>query len=162
MPRCGGRHPTRPPRPDRAEILSNLNDVLHIRLELVGAREDLDEVVTVSRETAVATPPAHPARAAVLSNLSAILQARFQRIGVREDLDEAVAVSREAVETTPPGHPNRAAILSNLGGAVVYEKYMEGSLGVDGGCMGPAWLGRLELAVSFENLIHVTQPGDIR
>lgn len=67
--RSGAATAASPGHPDRIAVLSLLNRVLHIRLELFGAQEDLDEAVTICRDAVAATPPDHPDPTALRSCL---------------------------------------------------------------------------------------------
>lgn len=101
--------------PDLAQLRASLAGSLGLRFDSTGARDDLNEAITVGMEAVVTAQSDDPDRAGYLSNLCASLRVRFERFGTLGDLDNAITVGRKAVRDALPVDPDRAGFLSNLG-----------------------------------------------
>ncbi|KAG1747724.1 CHAT domain-containing protein [Suillus lakei] len=98
----------------RGQLLGNLSTVLLTRFERRGSSQDLDEAMTLIRETLAL----YPRRSMSLNTLANGLIARFEQRGNYQDLDEAIVLHREALALRPVGHTDRSMSLINLAAAL--------------------------------------------
>ena len=82
------------PHPDRNNSLNGLASALWDRFETKGSTTDLEEAVSMFRESLSLSSPAAE-RLAVLSNLADILETRFKENGSQSDFDEATSLRQE-------------------------------------------------------------------
>jgi hypothetical protein len=102
-------------------MLGNLAIKLQTRFEQADKAEDLNEAITLNRESLALRPPGHPGRSRILGNLAEELHTRFQQAGREEDLDEAIDFLLESDNSMPPLHPLHAWCRGTL--AAVYLQY---------------------------------------
>ena len=69
-------------------------------LQPVGELSDLEEVISVHRNTVDLTPDGHPNKPAGLATLGHSLQARFWRLGEPSDLEQAILMYSHAASTS--------------------------------------------------------------
>jgi hypothetical protein len=94
-------------------LRSHLTNALLAQFDRIGGLDDLNEVVSLYRET-LRLLPVHTDRSCSLNNLAAVLSTRFCKAGEIADLHEAVALHREALALRPVPHPDRSISLKNL------------------------------------------------
>ncbi|KAG2108782.1 CHAT domain-containing protein [Suillus cothurnatus] len=98
----------------RGGFLNNLALSLVIRFDNQGKPNDLDEAITLHKESLHLHPVGHEYRNFTLDNLGAALVAHFKKRGDIDDITRAISLRREALMLCPPGHPHRDTILNNL------------------------------------------------
>ncbi|KAI6018049.1 hypothetical protein BKA83DRAFT_681843 [Pisolithus microcarpus] len=101
----------------RDAALDDLAYVLQQRYEKEHKIDDLNEAITLNRDTLELRPVENGEsdRSKSLNNLAFCLCHRYRKLGTVDDLEEAIALGREALALRPPGHPRRDASLHNLG-----------------------------------------------
>ena len=77
--------------------MSGLARALWYRFERTGSMVDLNEAISMDRETLSLRPAPHPDRASSLTNLGLGLWDRFQKAGSMADLEEAILMHRESL-----------------------------------------------------------------
>ncbi|KZV60883.1 hypothetical protein PENSPDRAFT_322009 [Peniophora sp. CONT] len=95
-----------------------LNNLLGVRFERCGRREDNDEAILLLLRILDITPDGNPNKPSLLNNLGNSLQRRFEHVGELEDLEDAILVQHRAVDLTPDGHPDKPTSMNNLGNAL--------------------------------------------
>lgn len=108
--------------------MSGLATSLWYRFGKTGSMVDLNEAISMDRETLSLRPTSHPSRSSSLTNLGLRLWDRFRRTGSMADLEEAISMHRESLALCPPPHPNHSTALNNLGNALVEHFAMTGSM----------------------------------
>ncbi|WP_344317761.1 hypothetical protein [Acrocarpospora pleiomorpha] len=102
----------------RADMLSNLGNLVGVAAGHSGALLDLDAAVAALVETTGSLPEGHPDGPRYQNNLGLAWLARFERTSLAADLDAAVEALRVAVARVRPDSPERSGYLCNLGSAL--------------------------------------------
>ena len=76
---------------------------------------DLNEAISMGRETLSLRPKPHPERSSSLAGVGLWLWDRFRTTGSMTDLEEAILIHRENLSLCPTPHPDRSSSLNNLG-----------------------------------------------
>lgn len=84
------------------------------RLELLGARGDLDHAVQLFQDVLTPRPPIHSEHGAVLLNLASMIYKRYEAGSAASDLDQVISLYRDALALHPSPHPARGFTLSYL------------------------------------------------
>ena len=92
--------------------MNNLAVHLSARYKQLGGIDDLNEAITLDRDTLALHPPGHPGRPMSLNNLANHLSCRYKQLRGVDDLN--VELERDALVLCPPRHPDRSWILNNL------------------------------------------------
>ena len=108
--------------------MSGLASALWFRFERTGSMVDLNEAISMDRETLFLRPTPHPDRFLSLANLGTQLWGRFRRTGSMADLEEAILMHRESLSLCPTPHPSRCTSLNNLGSGLMERYVMTGSM----------------------------------
>jgi hypothetical protein len=87
--------------PDRSSSLIALANVLCDRFEKIGAITDLEEGISMYRESLCISPAPHQNCLLALRKLAGGLETRFKVNGVQSDLDEANSLRREVLVIQP-------------------------------------------------------------
>ena len=107
--------------------MSSLATVLWHRFEVTGSMADLNEAISMDRETLSLCPTPHPHRYFSLNCLGIQLWDRFRRTGSMADLEEAILVHRESLSLCPtPSH--YPILLDGLGTGLVDRFGITGSM----------------------------------
>ena len=114
--------PSSHPNLKRSDVLANFANALRTRSHWKGLHEgqhiNIDEAISLHRQTLDPLPLLHPHRAGALDNLGYSLLMRFREGHQETDLDEAISLHRQALELQPPLRPNRTLSLIHLGNAL--------------------------------------------
>jgi CHAT domain-containing protein len=111
-----GYHPLRP------ALLANAANSLRARHEWTGDLTDLNESVSLLRESVTATGTDDVARFRRRAGLCAALLRRFESTGLRADIDGAVREARRELKEAPGDHGQRLGLGMNLGLAL-YRRF---------------------------------------
>lgn len=101
-------------------FLDNLGNLLQLRFERTGTREDIDDAITTFQKR-IDFISDLPRGAISLFRLACALQLRYYLAGSENDLDRWIEASREAATSAPQGDPARVYYFNNLGIAFVYR-----------------------------------------
>ncbi|ETW80194.1 hypothetical protein HETIRDRAFT_428431 [Heterobasidion irregulare TC 32-1] len=108
---CLVPHPNRSalltPHPDRSASLNNLGNAVRKRFEKTGQVEDLEQAISLHRDSLALCPAPHPYRLAYMNNLACALLTRFDQIGQAEDLEDAISLHRTSLMLSIPQYPHR-------------------------------------------------------
>ena len=96
--------------------MSCLASALSIRFRKTGSMTDLEEAISILRESL--PPMSHPHRSISLNDLAAVLAAQFETTGSMTDLEEAISIYHESLSLHPAPHPYHCASLVNLAHAL--------------------------------------------
>ncbi|KAJ7438299.1 CHAT domain-containing protein [Mycena galericulata] len=102
----------------RGMLLNRLASAVETQFQQQGDLKDIDEAITLHRETLEIHAAPHPARGDCLTNLALAVQRRFTQQGDPKDIGEAITLHREALEICAATHPDRGSNLNNLAVAV--------------------------------------------
>ena len=91
----------------------NLALALSTRYNQLGAIQDLNEAIPLSREALDVCPQTYTNRPGYMNNLVGCLFTRYKQLGEMQDLDEAIVLAQEALDLCPQGHPYRSEYLTN-------------------------------------------------
>jgi len=102
----------------RPLMLSYLGHGLATRFDLGGHPEDLDEAVTLLRESSLtqqqSQSPSSRQGPDKLEHFSSVLSTRYDLSHRDADLDELISVGHKLLELRPVTHPDRRSALNNL------------------------------------------------
>jgi hypothetical protein len=118
-----------PGHPGRALALSNLANLLSLRVKECGDFEPLNEAIDLHRQALDLRPPGHPHRSTSLSQLAYALKTRFKQLGDLDALAETVELHRQILLLPTPVHTNRSKCLLNL--AIALQAKFEQLGGLD-------------------------------
>ncbi|TFK22228.1 hypothetical protein FA15DRAFT_681771 [Coprinopsis marcescibilis] len=117
--RSAGSEPS--PHPNRSSSLNNLANALSTRFSKEGNIDDLDQCVSLYRESLDLMPAPHPSRSSCLNNLAVALCTRFEEMGNSEDLEECleecISLHSEALDLRVAPHPEGSGTLNNMASA---------------------------------------------
>ena len=98
------------------------------RFGRTGSMVDLNEAISMHRETLSLRPTPHPDRSSSLTNLGLGLLDRFRRTGLIADLEEALLMHRESLSLCPTPHSDYAILINNVGTGLMERFVMTDSL----------------------------------
>ncbi|THH04243.1 hypothetical protein EW146_g10228, partial [Bondarzewia mesenterica] len=103
---------------DTRLIMYNLGMLLITRFQKTGHLVDLEESVSLLRDTLKLFPDHHPGRPSSLNDLAGALSMLYRQTGQLIVLEEAISLHREALQLRPVSHPYRPSSLDNLASAL--------------------------------------------
>lgn len=109
-------------------IIMQLAFALGERYDAAGIADDLDEAVSLLRESLTLQPPGHLRRARILNNLANRLRGRYQARGLLVDLPEATELHREAVASCVSGSNEHTRFVLNSCNTLIMLCEATGSL----------------------------------
>jgi tetratricopeptide (TPR) repeat protein len=83
--------------------------------EIAGARQDLDDAITMGEQAITATPPRTTINSRWLAIVSTMLKHRFEVVTASDqDLDRVVQLKQEALSCYPPGHVDHMGFVISI------------------------------------------------
>ncbi|THH14418.1 hypothetical protein EW146_g5907 [Bondarzewia mesenterica] len=103
---------------DTRLIMYNLGMLLISRFQKTGQLVDLEDSVSLLRDTLKLFPDHHPGRPSSLNDLAGALSMLYRQTGQLIVLEEAISLHREVLQLRPVSHPYRPSSLDHLASAL--------------------------------------------
>ena len=94
---------------------SSLASALNCRFRRTSSMKDLDEAISMHRETLFLRPRPHPDHYMSVNGLADALQDRYRETGLMADLEESIAILRDSLPPDSTPHSDHSMSLNSLG-----------------------------------------------